>query len=231
MPEVPLPQPSGFGCEAEHPLESGTLENGRRLPLRAGQEIERGPHADLHERQPVAMLVHPAFLLRAPETHEEHLDPAVHDRPGDLVVLAVYYPDARDAVEQYADQLAGKPVVDITNPVNETFDGLVVPPDGSATQELAALAPEARFVKAFNTTFARTLEPGEVSGHAIDVLIAGDDEPAKDAVATFARDGGLNPIDTGPLRRARELEAAGLLHMTLQDKLGTGFGSALKFIA
>jgi len=150
---------------------------------------------------------------------------------GDLVVLAVYYPDARDAVEQYADQLAGKPVVDITNPVNETFDGLVVPPDGSATQELAALAPEARFVKAFNTTFARTLEPGEVSGHAIDVLIAGDDEPAKDAVATFARDGGLNPIDTGPLRRARELEAAGLLHMTLQDKLGTGFGSALKFIA
>jgi hypothetical protein len=150
---------------------------------------------------------------------------------GDVVVLAVYYPDARDAVEQYAGQLAGKPVVDITNPVNETFDGLAVPPDGSATQELAALAPEARFVKAFNTTFARTLAPGEVSGHTLDVLIAGDDEAAKDAVATFARDGGLNPIDTGPLRRARELEAAGLLHMTLQDKLGTGFGSALKFIA
>ena len=150
---------------------------------------------------------------------------------GDLVVLAVYYPDARAAVEQYADQLAGKPVVDITNPVNETFDGLVVPPDGSAAQELAALAPEARFVKAFNTTFARTLGPGEVSGYAVDVLIAGDDEAAKDAVATFARDGGLNPIDAGPLSRARELEAAGLLHMTLQDKLGTGFASALKFIA
>jgi 8-hydroxy-5-deazaflavin:NADPH oxidoreductase len=150
---------------------------------------------------------------------------------GDLVVLAVYYPDARNAVEQYADQLAGKAVVDITNPVNETFDGLVVPADGSAAQELAALAPEARFVKAFNTTFARTLGSGEVSGHALDVLIAGDDEAAKEAVATIARDGGLNPIDTGPLSRARELEAAGLLHMTLQDKLGTGFASALKFVA
>jgi predicted dinucleotide-binding enzyme len=150
---------------------------------------------------------------------------------GDVVFLAVYYPDASDAVEQYGDQLAGRIVVDITNPVNETFDGLVVPPDGSAAQELAKLAPEARFVKAFNTTFARTLGPGEVSGHALDVLIAGDDEAAKDAVATFARDGGLNPIDTGPLHRARELEAVGLLHMTLQDKLGTGFGSALKFIA
>ena len=59
---------------------------------------------------------------------------------GEVVVLAVYYPDARVAVEQYADQLAGKVVVDITNPLNETFDGLVVPPDGSATAELAALA-------------------------------------------------------------------------------------------
>jgi predicted dinucleotide-binding enzyme len=148
----------------------------------------------------------------------------------DIVVLAVYYPDARGAVEQYADQLAGKPVVDITNPVNETFDGLVVPPDGSATQELAALAPEARFVKAFNTTFARTLGPGQVSGQQLDVLIAGDDEGAKHAVASLARDGGLNPIDTGPQHRARELEALGLLHMLLQDRLGTGFASAVKFL-
>jgi predicted dinucleotide-binding enzyme len=150
---------------------------------------------------------------------------------GDVVVLAVYYPDAREAVEQYADQLAGRVLVDITNPVNETFDGLAVPADGSATRELAALAPEARVVKAFNTTFARTLGPGEVSGQQLDVLIAGDDEAAKEAVATLARDGGLNPIDTGGQDRARELEALGLLHMTLQDRLGTGFASAVKFLA
>jgi NADPH-dependent F420 reductase len=150
---------------------------------------------------------------------------------GDLVVLAVYYPDAREAVERHADQLAGKAVVDITNPVNETYDGLVVPADGSATQELAALAPEARFVKAFNTTFARTLHSGEVAGHALDVLIAGDDEEAKAAVAALARDGGLNPIDAGPSDRARELEALGLLNIVLQDTLGSGFGSAVKFVA
>jgi 8-hydroxy-5-deazaflavin:NADPH oxidoreductase len=73
---------------------------------------------------------------------------------GEVLVLAVYYPDARDPVKQYADQLTGKVVVDITNPVNATFDGLVVSPDGSASNELAGLAPDARFVKAFNTTFA-----------------------------------------------------------------------------
>jgi 8-hydroxy-5-deazaflavin:NADPH oxidoreductase len=150
---------------------------------------------------------------------------------GDVVVLAVYYPDAREAVEQYRDQLAGKAVVDITNPVNDSFDGLVVPPDGSAAQELSQLAPDARFVKAFNTTFANTLTEGEVAGQQLDVLIAGDDAEAKDAVATLASDGGLNPIDVGPLQRARELEALGLLHMTLQGTLGTGYASTVKILA
>ena len=149
---------------------------------------------------------------------------------GEVVVLAVYYPDARAAVEQYADQLAGKVVVDITNPVNATLDGLVVPPDGSATNELAGLAPDARFVKAFNTTFAGPLTQGEVDGQTLDVLIAGDDEDAKAQVAALARDGGLNPIDVGPQARARELEATGLLHMGVQNTLGTGFASALKIV-
>ena len=148
----------------------------------------------------------------------------------DVVVVAVYYPDARAAVERYADQLAGKVVVDITNPVNETFDGLVVPPDSSATNELAGLAPGARFVKAFNTTFAGPLSKGTVAGQALDVLIAGDDEEAKGKVAALARDGGLNPIDVGPQTRARELEAAGLLHMGVRV-LGTGLASALKNVA
>jgi 8-hydroxy-5-deazaflavin:NADPH oxidoreductase len=149
---------------------------------------------------------------------------------GDVVVLAVYYPDARAAVEQYGDELSGKVVVDITNPLNETYDGLVVPPDGSATQELAGLAEGAHLVKAFNTTFAGTLLAGEVAGQQLDVLIAGDDSEAKAAVSALARDGGLNPIDAGPQRRARELEALGLLHITLQDTLGTGGGSAVKFV-
>jgi 8-hydroxy-5-deazaflavin:NADPH oxidoreductase len=150
---------------------------------------------------------------------------------GDVVVLAVYYPDARAAVGQYGDQLAGKVVIDITNPVNETFDGLVVPADGSATQELADLGSGAHFVKAFNTTFAGTLTAGEVAGHSLDVLIAGDDDDAKATVAMLARDGGLNPIDVGPQKRARELEALGLLHMGMQGTLGTGFASAVKVIA
>ena len=149
----------------------------------------------------------------------------------DVVVLAMYYPDAKAVVEQYGEDLAGKVVVDITNPVNETFDGLVTPPDGSAAQELAASAGGARVVKAFNTTFAGTLSEGQVAGQPLDVFVAGDDEEAKAMVSKLAEDGGLNAIDAGPLARARELEAVGLLHMTLQASLGTNFASALKILA
>jgi predicted dinucleotide-binding enzyme len=150
---------------------------------------------------------------------------------GDVVVLGVYYPDATAAVEEYGDGLFGKVLVDATNPVNESFDGLVTPSDGSAAQELARRAPGARVVKVFNTTFAGTLTEGSVAGEPLDVFIAGDDEDAKATVANLAKDGDLNPIDAGPLKRARELEAMGLLHMTLQGPVGTGFSSAVKILA
>ena len=148
----------------------------------------------------------------------------------DVVVLAVYFADAKSAVEQYGEALAGKVVVDITNPVNESFDDLVTPPDSSAAQELAALVPGARVVKAFNTTFANTLGEGRVGDQPLDVFLAGDDEEAKATVAQLVGDGGLRAVDAGPLKRARELEAAGLLHMSVQGTLGSGYGSALKVL-
>jgi NADPH-dependent F420 reductase len=151
--------------------------------------------------------------------------------PDDVVVLAIYFPDAKAFVEQRRDQLTGKVLVDITNPVNETIDGLVTPPDGSAAQELAAAAPGARVVKAFNTTFAGPLGDAEVAGQPLDVFVAADDEEAKATIARLVDDAGLRPVDAGPLKRARELEAAGLLHMTVQSSLGTGFGSALKIVS
>ncbi len=149
---------------------------------------------------------------------------------GDVVVLAIPYGAIAEVLGTYGGQFDGKVLIDITNPVNETYDALVTPPDGSAAQELAARAPGARVVKAFNTTFSNTLREGEVSGQPLDVFLAGDDEDAKNTVSQLVEDGGLRPIDAGPLSRARELEAAGLLHMSIQGSLGTGFGSALKIL-
>jgi 8-hydroxy-5-deazaflavin:NADPH oxidoreductase len=149
---------------------------------------------------------------------------------GEVVVLALYYPGSRQAAEEYRDRLAGKVVVEISNPVDvETWDRLVTPPDSSAAEEIAKLVPgDAPVVKAFNTTFAATLVAGEVAGQQLDVLLAGDDAEAKRKVAALVESGGLRPIDVGPLTRAQQLEHLGLLHITLQEPLGAGFGSALK---
>jgi 8-hydroxy-5-deazaflavin:NADPH oxidoreductase len=149
---------------------------------------------------------------------------------GDVVVFAVYYPGIKDAVRQYADRIAGKVVVDITNPVDTTtWDRLATEPGTSAAEEVAALVPEGTpVVKAFNTTFAGTLVEGAVAGQRLDVLIAGDDAGAKQQVAQLVSDGGLRPIDVGPLGRAQQLEHLGFLHISLQQPLELGFGSAIK---
>ena len=150
---------------------------------------------------------------------------------GNVVVLAVWYPVSREVVERYGDQLDGKVVVDITNPIDvDAFEPLDLDA-GSAAQEIAGQAPGAKVVKAFNTTFAGTLGEGEVAGQELDVLIASDDEEAKRTVSRIVSDAGLRPIDAGALKRARELEALGYLHMTLQQGLGTNFGSTVKVLS
>ena len=148
---------------------------------------------------------------------------------GDVIVVAVWYPATLEAAKQYGDQLGGKVVVDISNPVDtSTFEGLVTSPEASAAEELAQALPDARVVKAFNTTFSGTLVAGEGAGQQLDVFLASDDDDAKRTVAELVEAGGMRPVDVGPLRRARQLEQLGLLHMKAQDPLGSGYNSAFK---
>lgn len=150
---------------------------------------------------------------------------------GDVVVLAIPYGAIDDVIGRYRDQLSGKTVVDITNPVDfSSFTPLSLQ-DGSAAAEIARKAPGADVVKAFNTTFAGTLATGAVGGQPLDVFVASDDEGAKAAVRDLVESGGLRAVDAGPLARAHELEALGYLHMALQQGLGTGFASSIRVLA
>ena len=136
---------------------------------------------------------------------------------GDVVVLAVPYAAVPSIIEANKEALTGKILVDISNPVNfENMDELVTPVDSSAAEEIAKLIPEARVVKGFNTTFAATLATKSVAGKEMTtVQLASDDQEAKDIVAGYIQEGGLNTIDAGALKRARELEAMGFLQITL----------------
>ena len=150
---------------------------------------------------------------------------------GDIVVLAVPYASIPAVLAERGASLAGKVVVDITNPLDfETFDDLVVPADGSAAAEIAAALPDSKVLKAFNTTFAGTLASSTVGPLTTTVLIAGDNADAKATLAGIVTSGGVNAIDAGSLKRARELEALGFLQLTLaaNEKVSWtgGFGVA-----
>ena len=135
---------------------------------------------------------------------------------GEIVILAVPYSAVLDVVKQYGEELAGKVLVDITNPVASDHTSFVTPGDSFGAQEIAKAAlADAKVVKAFNTQFPHVLAAGPAKGHPLDVFIAGDDAQAKAHVSAFVESLGLRPMDTGPLPMARTLEHACLLSLGL----------------
>lgn len=141
---------------------------------------------------------------------------AAQEITGDIVVLAVPVHAEAEIVATHGAKLAGKVVVEISNPINfETFDSLTVPADSSAAQQLAEALPEARVLKAFNTNFAATLASKKVGDAPTTVLVAGDDDAAKQSLAAVLSAGGVDSVDVGSLKRARELEAIGFVQLAL----------------
>jgi predicted dinucleotide-binding enzyme len=136
---------------------------------------------------------------------------------GEIVILAVRFDSAVPVVSQYGDALAGKIIVDITNPFNPSGTGLAVPDDTSVAQMVAEAAPgSAHVIKAFNTIFRDVL----VAGGRLDVFMAGDDVQAKASVSAFIESLGLRPQDTGDLSMAHWLEGAGLLAVGVGRSVG-----------
>ena len=136
---------------------------------------------------------------------------------GDIVIVALLYASVVPVVAQYGDALAGKVIVDISNPFNTTFDGLAHSEETSIAQEVAKVAPTgASVVKAFNTIFRGVLEKGRPN-----VFIAGDSAQAKASVKAFIESIRLRPLDVGGLKMAHWLEGMGLVTVGLA---GNGVG-------
>ena len=130
---------------------------------------------------------------------------------GDIVIVALLYASVVPVVAHYGDALAGKVIVEISNPFNSAGDGLAHGEGTSIAQEAAKAAPAgASVVKAFNTIFRHVLEKGRPA-----VFIAGDDAQAKAGVEAFVKSLGLRPLDVGDLKMAYWLEGAGVVTMGL----------------
>ncbi|MGW6012052.1 NADPH-dependent F420 reductase [Streptomyces sp. NPDC055210] len=142
---------------------------------------------------------------------------------GDIVIVAVLYTGAVEVVAHYGDALAGKILVDITNPFNADVSGLVTTPGTSVSQQIAATAPDdAHVVKAFNSILQGVLAEDK----PVDVFFAGDDAEAKARVAAFLESLDMRALDAGGLDMAHALEWAGILLVGLARN-GAGFDIAL----
>ncbi|MGW7583186.1 NADPH-dependent F420 reductase [Kitasatospora sp. NPDC054768] len=130
----------------------------------------------------------------------------------DAVLLALPHRAAPAVAGAHARALAGRTVVDCSNPVAEGF-ALATGRGPSAAERIAAAAPGARVVKAFNLCHASVwdLRPPVFDGRALAVPLCGDDEGALATVAALVRDTGCEPLTAGPLERAHLLEAAAAL--------------------
>jgi 8-hydroxy-5-deazaflavin:NADPH oxidoreductase len=142
---------------------------------------------------------------------------------GDIVILAVLYTGVAEVVAHYGDALSGKILVDITNPFNADVTGLVTTAGDSASQQIAAAAPEGtHVVKAFNSIFGGVLAEDK----PLDVFFAGDNAEAKTRVAAFLESLDMRPLDAGGIEMASVLEWAGVLLVGLARN-GAGFDLAL----
>ena len=146
----------------------------------------------------------------------------------DIVVLALPFDAAIEAAKSL--NLAGKVVVDMTNPITPDYSGLRFGYDTSAAEQIQAAAPDAKVVKAFNTIFASLFDAPVSETEAVPVFVAGNDENAVNQVAELARKAGFAVENAGKLDAARLIEPVGMLNIRLGYGLGQGTSIAPAWI-
>jgi predicted dinucleotide-binding enzyme len=150
---------------------------------------------------------------------------AVQD--ADMVVLAVPATAVAGILDDIAELVVGKILVD---PTNSTDPEVLQKPSASLAEAVVLLAPGARVVKAFNTVFASRLNNAVIDGIPLDGFYAGDDPDAKAAVAQLLAHMGFRPVDTGELLTARALELMAYLNITLNARNGWPWQSGWKLL-
>jgi NADPH-dependent F420 reductase len=147
---------------------------------------------------------------------------------GEVVIFATPWPATRDAI-QSTGNLAGKIVIDCTNPLKPDLSGLEIGHTTSAAEKVAEWAKGAKVFKAFNTTGFNIMANPVINGTPTVMFVCGDDEAAKPTVMQLAADVGFDAVDAGKLTQARLLEPWAMLWISLAFKGTTGrdFGFAL----
>ena len=126
---------------------------------------------------------------------------------GEIVILAVPWP-AMETVAQNLGSLDDKIVIDISFPHKQADDGYYEPlVETSSAEMIQKWNPGARVLKTFALQASYVIDDPAVVGGPVSIPIASDDREAKEQIAEIIVAMGLDPVDAGPLRLSRELEA------------------------
>jgi 8-hydroxy-5-deazaflavin:NADPH oxidoreductase len=147
----------------------------------------------------------------------------------DVIVVAVPFHAVAEVVAACGD-LTGKIVIDTTNPWTPGTDRLAVGPETSAAEEIARIAKGAHVIKAMNGIFWKNLRDPVANGTKLSMFYCGDDDSSKSTFAELALQLGFDPIDCGPLPRARILESIALLWARLAFEQGMGTDIAITLV-
>lgn len=140
----------------------------------------------------------------------------------EVAILATPWTATETLVVEHADSLAGKIVIDATNPIHPSLARLAVAANSSGAELLQSQARQAKFFKAFNSTGASVMaHPRYAAGNAA-MFVAGPDGADKDIVLRIVADVGFEPVDAGDLKAARQLEHLAMLWIQLAFTKGQG---------
>lgn len=144
---------------------------------------------------------------------------------GELVVLATRWDGIENAISLATPaSLAGKVVIDVTNPIefpDGGFPRLALGHDDSAGERVQRWLPASKVVKAFNiVSYAYMVRPDFPCGPP-DMFICGNDVEAKKTVAEITEAFGWPTTDIGGIEGARLLEPLAALWITYGVITGT----------
>jgi predicted dinucleotide-binding enzyme len=150
---------------------------------------------------------------------------------GQVVLLAIHWPQVPQVVGEIQPHLAGKPLLTCVVPWNPNHNGLGVGTDSSAAEEIARLAPEAHVVEALPLLADGLYAPSRLFGpERATLFYCGNDTPAKETVALLLEELDMQPLDAGDLTSARYLEPTAALLWHLAIGKGEGTDIALKLL-
>ncbi|MGP4090578.1 NADPH-dependent F420 reductase [Streptomyces sp. KR55] len=135
---------------------------------------------------------------------------------GEVVLVALPYEAGAEVAQELHTALSGRVLLDCSNPVGPGFR-LLTQDGPSAAHRLAAAAPGAHVVKAFNLCHEDVwrMSPPVFDGRPLAVPVCGDDQRALALVRDLVRDVGCEPLMGGGLERAGLLEATAALFIAL----------------